>query len=1091
MYTSLKQVFLALWLVVVCDGSCPKKCTCTPFGSSRVKVKCSDVKQVPRDIPSNTVFLDLSKNSLEVIPKDTFQNLTSLKVIILNENRIRGGFYLPKSVVRIEMADNLLSLSDLKTILKGLKRVFTLYIRFNFLGPNLTSDVFAGLDKMNYLHLQGCHLENIEDGTFKAMKNLTILDLSWNQLSYLQPETLEGPADKLALLQLESNALRTILNRTFSRFTNLTRLDLADNQLTSVPDLSGVTTINVLRFQNNPIKKIARLATLSYVRWTITLTNNKIDYLPASVFQHVSVQKYIDLSVNMLQSIPDKAFTACGDLEGLYLNFNNISYISRQSFTGLVNLKRLWLIKNRLTFISDHTFVATPLKNLLLHGNAIEQIQGKGFHNLSNLQILTLFSNPLTRLPAGLFDGMKPNAQVFLTCKYIQQFPRGIFTGVIECAPSESSSILISQDNEHRGREVLFNSGLRCDPSNSLGKVNCSFCPPGSYSDEARTCVKCPAGGFYQDEMGETECKTCSNGTYVSEERHPGKSATDCWACPYGTRSNETAGYRACRCLHGFYRLDRFGPCSACPAYGIDCNDDTAILAPNYFWNWTDQTKLFYKSFVDNINTISPTYNKTFSKFNSSLPKPLKCPRVASCRGGIDSKCNEGYRGILCASCTSDHYLRFNACLKCPSMTVTLISSIGVIVIFVVVFMMVLWGDSKATSDSRTIADVIMSCFKIVIGFYQVVTGIFSSLVRVHWPVALISMEKYLHFVEGNIFQFAPFSCVHPRLRLDQFQKFVLIISVNALVVFLILVYLLLRGRYIKGGLDCLNSEKLQAMSTLKKSCYRNIFLFLLASYPITSNAIIRILPLPGSCVEICFTEDRNDCTSLLRADFSIKCFTLRHKFYWPIAAVFALYPVGFPLLVLLLIYKFRGSSSGENISFGLRVFFENYKKKFWFWEIIEMYRKLILTSLILFFGSDNISQNGFTVAMVSTFGVVYTLLCPIKDKFEDTLQILVLWIIFFDVCLGAMYTNYDVSESHKANGSIAINILFVLLNSSVLLVALGKGFLHMRFFWKTISSCPVKCFHFCCRGIVHLKRKLTQRAQSLDAQQLLIEEFY
>ncbi|KAL9978989.1 hypothetical protein ACROYT_G016578 [Oculina patagonica] len=580
---------------------------------------------------------------------------------------------------------------------------------------------------------------------------------------------------------------------------------------------------------------------------------------------------------------------------------------------------------------------------------------------------------------------------------------------------------------------------LRCDPSNSLGKVNCSFCPPGSYSDEARTCVKCPAGGFYQDEMGETECKTCSNGTYVSEERHPGKSATDCWACPYGTRSNETAGYRACRCLHGFYRLDRFGPCSACPAYGIDCNDDTAILAPNYFWNWTDQTKLFYKSFVDNINTISPTYNKTFSKFNSSLPKPLKCPRVASCRGGIDSKCNEGYRGILCASCTSDHYLRFNACLKCPSMTVTLISSIGVIVIFVVVFMMVLWGDSKATSDSRTIADVIMSCFKIVIGFYQVVTGIFSSLVRVHWPVALISMEKYLHFVEGNIFQFAPFSCVHPRLRLDQFQKFVLIISVNALVVFLILVYLLLRGRYIKGGLDCLNSEKLQAMSTLKKSCYRNIFLFLLASYPITSNAIIRILPLPGSCVEICFTEDRNDCTSLLRADFSIKCFTLRHKFYWPIAAVFALYPVGFPLLVLLLIYKFRGSSSGENISFGLRVFFENYKKKFWFWEIIEMYRKLILTSLILFFGSDNISQNGFTVAMVSTFGVVYTLLCPIKDKFEDTLQILVLWIIFFDVCLGAMYTNYDVSESHKANGSIAINILFVLLNSSVLLVALAS----------------------------------------------------
>ena len=34
--------------------------------------------------------------------------------------------------------------------------------------------------------------------------------------------------------------------------------------------------------------------------------------------------------------------------------------------------------------------------------------------------------------------------------------------------------------------------------------------------------------------MGQVDCKRCSNGTYVSEERHPGKSPTDCYACPYG-----------------------------------------------------------------------------------------------------------------------------------------------------------------------------------------------------------------------------------------------------------------------------------------------------------------------------------------------------------------------------------------------------------------------------------------------------------------------------------------------------------------------------------------------------------------------------
>ena len=41
-------------------------------------------------------------------------------------------------------------------------------------------------------------------------------------------------------------------------------------------------------------------------------------------------------------------------------------------------------------------------------------------------------------------------------------------------------------------------------------------------------------GGFYQSEMGQISCKNCSTGTYVSEERHPGKTPTDCHACPYG-----------------------------------------------------------------------------------------------------------------------------------------------------------------------------------------------------------------------------------------------------------------------------------------------------------------------------------------------------------------------------------------------------------------------------------------------------------------------------------------------------------------------------------------------------------------------------
>ena len=196
---------------------------------------------------------------------------------------------------------------------------------------------------------------------------------------------------------------------------------------------------------------------------------------------------------------------------------------------------------------------------------------------------------------------------------------------------------------------------------------------------------------------------------------------------------------------------------------------------------------------------------------------------------------------------------------------------------------------------------------------------------------------------EGNVFQFAPLSCIYPKLRLNQFFKFISVISVNLLAVVLILLYLFLKKRHIKRKLEYSRSEKQRAVSSLKKSCYRNIFLFLLVSYPMTSKIIIQILPLPGACLTHCFSDDKNHCISLLKADYSIECFTARHKLYWPIAAVFTLYPLGFPLFMLPLVYKYRESKPDEEIAFGFQVLFEKYKNKFWFWEITEMYRKLIL----------------------------------------------------------------------------------------------------------------------------------------------------
>ncbi len=532
-----------------------------------------------------------------------------------------------------------------------------------------------------------------------------------------------------------------------------------------------------------------------------------------------------------------------------------------------------------------------------------------------------------------------------------------------------------------------------------------------------------------------------------------------------------------------------------------------------------------YTKFVENIHTFGQEYNKNFSTFQGPLPKPLKCPYPGSCKGGINSACNVGYQGTLCATCSTNYYLRFNSCLQCPRMVVTIISCLMVIVAFALLFVVIFRKDSvkvrrhteddgnarpeddgnarsdddgKARSEdninartenngnarleddgnarpgddgnarleddgnvrtkddadacteddgsvltkddadacSRTVADVIMSCAKIVIGFYQVVAGVFSALVRVRWPIILIHIEKCLTIVEGNILQFAPLRCIHPLLGLDPFQQFVAAIAINAAIVFLICLYLFLKKWYI-NRMEEEEEEKQKKMSELKRSCYRNIFLFLLLSYPVTSKKIIGIVPLGGVCVKKCFTEDGTECVSLLKADYSIHCFTHRHNVFWPIAAAFALCSVFFPFLLGFLIYKYRHNKkphpNPSEIAFGLRVFCENYKEKYWYWEIVEMYRKLSLISFILLIDSESPYQIGFAVIVASASGIVYTIFRPIKDPFEDRLQTFVLWVTFFNVCLGAIYLQPDDCRNQAENKSVLVNAVFLVLNGAVL----------------------------------------------------------
>ena len=72
------------------------------------------------------------------------------------------------------------------------------------------------------------------------------------------------------------------------------------------------------------------------------------------------------------------------------------------------------------------------------------------------------------------------------------------------------------------------------------------------------------------------------------------------------------------------------------------------------------------------------------------------------------------------------------------------------------------------------------------------------------------------------------------------------------------------------------------------------------------------------------------------------------------------------------------------------------------------------------------------------------------KDKFEDRLQTFVLWVIFFNICLGAVYSRPTLNEGHGDKNSLFVNVTFLILNCAVLVVAVGKSS-DQNFFFRSI----------------------------------------
>ncbi|XP_072026903.1 uncharacterized protein [Amphiura filiformis] len=790
----------------------------------------------------------------------------------------------------------------------------------------------------------------------------------------------------------------------------------------------------------------------------------------------------------------------------LYLDQNQITDISSKTFAGLNNLKTLYLFRNNITNIAENAFYNTTLLALFLFDNRLTTLKTTSFSTRNRtLELIHLFHNDIVNISEESFNGMAPNATVYMGSHSLMRAPQ---------IQARDVNILFVDDSFNATFHVMSGysanmlklSGCDCHKYKHVD-FNCWLCPQGTYGDGIQDgCTNCPAGGFYQNETGQLQCKRCNNGTYVPVWNSPGKSPLDCKVCPIGTDKDSFAYYRACRCLANYTRRSRFGHCDPCPNIGINCSEEFQQVKEGYFWTWQwpnatdwEQNLKEYDKFATNILIYNSSYTKF--TFHGSLPKAYPCPQgKRSCsEAGIAPSCAIGYTGWLCTECknasswNATYFSGFQRCIPCPQPWKAAMSYICLLLLLILL-LTIIWKTTQTSDAKRSILDSLLAQFKIVLAFYQVSGAMFSALDSVPWPDELTNIGSVIQFLQLNLLKaFVKPSCYFHSLKFNAHNEFVIAFSFISIIFLIAFLWYLLKIVHIriKYGMWLFTSTYAK---DARMKCYLFTIVILFITFP--SVCSVTLVLLPSGCDSYYLDENNTYLVQKLRADYSIDCNTDLHKRYTLAAYVALVYVIGFPLILMSLLWKHRkdiiemkkikGSygfadkyvqtstnmkcqpnniqqdrlsinseeNNNEHDNLGeeydiyptsnihqkdgypvwLLFLCENYKAEFWYWEIVELTRKLLQISLLTMFGSNDSWYLAITVAVSMVYLTSYSYCRPISDGFEHALQMTSLASIFLNLLIATSLIMAQNNSMEDASQSTVVAVSLVILNVGVLL---------------------------------------------------------
>lgn len=294
---------------------------------------------------SSLQSLILQNTAVREISESTFTGLTSLKQLDMSWSSYTSFRNITNKTL-VSLAGSPLTKLNLAgtAILQinpgsfsVLRNLTTLVLDNNYIKQTLTGKEFEGLGQVQEIHMANNHQTvNLSSTSFVYVPNLRILTL--------------GKSLRSTALNLDPSPFRPL--------SNLTVLDLSNNNIANIKAnmLEGLVNLKVLKLQHNNLARLWKSANLGgpvlYLKgaqnlMTLQLDSNGLDEIPAEALRDLSNLHELSLAENLLNSLKDSIFDDLKSLRILSLQKNLITTVRPEVFkTPLSNLSLLVMDKN-------------------------------------------------------------------------------------------------------------------------------------------------------------------------------------------------------------------------------------------------------------------------------------------------------------------------------------------------------------------------------------------------------------------------------------------------------------------------------------------------------------------------------------------------------------------------------------------------------------------------------------------------------------------------------------------------------------------------------------------------------------------------